>query len=64
MTEQNAEKQRAIQPSFSFSTIDVSFALSLIGGTLITAGSIIGMGLGAIGRPFFWGMGGMMGATG
>ena len=40
---------------------DAAFALSLIGGIVITIGSVFGMGLGVVGRPFFWGMGGMMG---
>ena len=42
-------------------TLDLAFVLSLIGGILITLGSVVGMGLVAMGRPFFWGMGGMMG---
>lgn len=57
MTQENITKSMSTQAS----TTDFAFALSLIGGILITVGSVIGIGLGAIGRPFFWGMGGMMG---
>lgn len=35
---------------------DAAFVLSVIGGVLIAIGSIAEMGLGLIGRPFFWGM--------
>lgn len=57
MTQENITKSSAAQAS----TTDFAYILSLIGGILITIGSIIGIGLGAMGRPFFWGMGGMMG---
>ena len=54
MTQENvAAKNLATQSS----TLDLAFALSLIGGIFIALGSILGMGLAAMGRPFFWGMG-------
>jgi hypothetical protein len=58
MSQENVGKPLAAQASSG----DVAFALSLIGGILITAGSLVGVGLAVIGRPFFWGMGGMMGS--
>jgi hypothetical protein len=57
MTQENVGKTPAAQAS----TGDLPFALSLIGGVLIAIGPVVGMGLAVIGRPFFWGMGGMMG---
>jgi hypothetical protein len=56
MTQESAAKSTSTQTS-----PDIAFLLSLIGGILITIGSAVGMGLGVIGRPFFWGMDGMMG---
>jgi hypothetical protein len=57
MSQENVTKPIGNQSS----TGDIAFALSLTGGILITIGSVIGMGLEALGRPFFWGMGGIMG---
>jgi hypothetical protein len=39
---------------------DLAFVFSLIGGIVITIGSIVMIGLAAFGRPLFWGAGGMM----
>lgn len=39
---------------------NAAFILSLIGGILITIGSLGGVSFAMMGRPFFWGMGGMM----
>lgn len=63
MNQQNVPTKNN-QANQSYSSLDLAFVLSLIGGILITLGSAVGMGLGAIGRPFFWGMGGMMGYYG
>lgn len=51
MTQENLRKPAVAQPC-----TDAAFILSLVGGILITLGSVFGMGLVAIGRPFFWGM--------
>ena len=51
-----------VNPLISQTPIDLPVTLSLIGGILITIGSVVGMGLSAIGRPFFWGSVGMMGS--
>jgi hypothetical protein len=59
MTQENVTRITAVAAS-----TELAFALSLIGGVLITIGSVVGMGLAAIGRPFFWGMGGTMGYYG
>jgi Family of unknown function (DUF6114) len=59
MTQENVTRTTATEAS-----TDLAFALLLIGGVLITIGSVVGMGMAAIGRPFFWGMGGMMGYYG
>ncbi len=37
-----------------------SFILSLVGGLIITVGSLLGVSLAMLGRPYFWGVGGMM----
>ena len=42
--------------------VDTAFVLSLAGGSLITVASILGLSYAAMGRTYFWGMGGMMGA--
>ena len=57
MTQENVAKPPVAQAS-----TDIVFVLSLIGGILIAIGSVVGVGLAAIGRPFFWGAGGMMGS--
>ncbi len=62
MTQDNLATGRV--PQTHESSTDAAFVLSLIGGIVVTLGSVFGMGLGAMGRPFFWGMGGMMGGFG
>lgn len=62
MTQENIPKPMSVQASAS--TFDLAFALSLTGGLLITIGSVIGIGLASMGRPFLWGIGGMMGGYG
>ena len=62
MTQENTPKSSVAQTPTRPS--GVAFVLSLIGGVLIAIGSVVGMGLGLMGRPFFWGMGGFMGGYG
>ena len=38
-----------------------AFILSLMGGLIITIASLLGVSFAMLGRPYFWGMGGMMG---
>ncbi|MHB2036732.1 MAG: DUF6114 domain-containing protein [Nitrososphaerales archaeon] len=54
--------QNVAKPPVDQASTDIAFVLSLIGGILITIGSVVGMGLSAMGSPFFWGSGGMMGS--
>ncbi|HVB12082.1 MAG TPA: DUF6114 domain-containing protein [Nitrososphaerales archaeon] len=55
-------QENVVKPPVDQASMDIAFVLSLIGGILITMGSVVGMGLSVMGRPFFWGTGGMMGS--
>jgi hypothetical protein len=62
MTQERISKEGSSQEIPS--TASLSFVFSLIGGLLITVGAFAAIGLGLMGRPFLWEMGGMMGGYG